>query len=254
MPYKFGKLPARPGSVRLRMSDYIKPRVLPTPPTNFGHEGKIDDWEMLANDKIGDCVIAGGAHETMLWSAMGKGKSAQFSDFSVTWDYGAITGYRWWNPMSDRGTDIQEAAKYRQRTGLRDKFGIRHKIGAYVMIEKGNVTQHALATYLFGAIGIGIMCPDTMMDQFDRQQPWTVVPGTKTSGGHYVPIVARRDGYFLCVTWGRLQKISMEYLEAYEDEAIAYVSPEMLTGALKVDGFNYRQLLSDLEQVQRREN
>ena len=253
MPYKFGKLPARPGSVRLRMSDYIKPRVLPKPPENFGQDHLIDDWGMLANDKIGNCVIAGGAHETMLWCAMG-GKTCSFSEHSVTWDYGRITGYRWWNPLSDRGTDMQEAAKYRQKTGLLDKWGVRHRIAAYVLIEKGNIGQHALASYLFGAIGIGVMCPESMMTQFDAHQPWTVVKGEKTNGGHYIPIISRREGFFNCVSWARKQPMTPEWIEAYEDEAIAYVSEEMLTGKQKVDGFNYRQLLSDLEQVQRKEN
>lgn len=252
MTYKFGKLPARPGSVQLRMADYVKPRVLPKPPANFGHEDKIQKWDMLANDQLGDCVIAGGGHETMLWTAVG-GKPCRFSDRSITSDYSAITGYSPDRPWSDRGTDMQEAAKYRQATGLRDRLGARHKIGAYVLINKGDIAQHALATYLFGAIGVGVMCPTTMMDQFEAKQPWTVVPGSKTEGGHYIPIVARRDGYFLCVTWGRLQKVSMDFITSYEDEAIAYVSQELLTGDIKVDGFDYQQLLDDLHQVQRQQ-
>lgn len=252
MTHKFGKLPARPGSVQLRMSDYVKPRVLPVPPDDFGHEDLISDWQTLGNDSVGDCVLAGGAHETMLWTAMG-GRVCKFSDYSVISDYSAITGYSRWKPWSDNGTDMQEAAKYRQRTGLRDKWGIHHKVGAYVLINKGDIEQHALAIYLFGAIGIGVLCPETMMDQFDKRQPWTVVPGTKTDGGHYVPLIARRDGQFVCVTWGRTQKISYDFLTAYEDEAIAYVSPEMLTGKVDVGGLDYRQLLSDLQQVQRKD-
>lgn len=252
MTHKYGKLPARPGSVQLKMSDYVKPRQLPKPPPNFGDDRLITEWDVLANDSIGDCVIAGGAHETMLWTAVG-GRPCRFSDYSVTADYSAITGYSRWKPWSDNGTDIQEAAKYRQRKGLRDKWGVHHKIGAYVLIEKGNIEQHALAVYLFKAIGIGVACPVTMMEQFDNYQPWTVVPGSKTDGFHYIPIVNRRNGLFGCVSWGRVQPATMEWVEAYEDEAIAYVSPEMLTGKVEVDGLDYQRLLSDLQQVQRKE-
>lgn len=251
--YKFGKLPARPGAVQLKMSDYVKPYVLPTPPLEFGHEKLVANWGMLKNDQIGDCVIAGGAHETMLWSAMGdRGKPVEFSDRSVESDYSAITGYSWWKPGSDRGTDMQEAARYRQRYGLRDRWGFRHKIGAYVSVSKHKVSDHALAAYLFGAVAVGVMCPETMMEQFEKGEPWTYVPGSKLNNGHYIPIVARRGGYLICVTWGRLQRIHPTFLEAYCDEALAYISPEMLKSGRTADGFDMARLESDLRQLQAR--
>lgn len=254
MPYKFGKLPARPGAIQLKLDDYIAPRVLPTPPESFGHDHLVKEWLMLDNDKVGNCVLAGAAHEHMLWNAV-HGRKVNFSGRSVTWDYGSITGYRWWLPGSDRGTDMQEAARYRQRTGLIDtKFGIaRHKIGAYVLIKKGDVAQHNLAAFLFGAIGIGVRCPESMEDQFQRGHPFQYAPGDKIVGGHYMSNVNRRNKMIGTVTWGKVHPMTPEFLEAYNDESIAYVSSEMLSGGETIDGFNYRQLLSDLEQVQRRE-
>ena len=57
------------------MSRYLIPAKLPTPPAEFGHDAVIGDWEMLGNDTVGDCVIAGALHETMLWTANGSAEA-----------------------------------------------------------------------------------------------------------------------------------------------------------------------------------
>src|SRR3954454_20075859 len=107
---KLGKLPARKDAVRLKLRDYLDTTVLPKPPKDFGHEDLVPGaWGMLGNSAVGDCVLAGAAHETMLWNAE-AGKTVTFDDKSVLSDYSVITGYNPAEPNSDHGTDMQVAA------------------------------------------------------------------------------------------------------------------------------------------------
>src|SRR5215468_8854266 len=126
LPFKLGKKPARPGAVKFKLANYLVKLKLPTPPQVFGHEGLIGaNWGMLGNDQYGDCVWAGAAHETMLWNKEAA-RAVSFSDKSVLSDYSAATGFDPNDPSTDQGTDMQAAASYRKKTGIRDAKGKRH--------------------------------------------------------------------------------------------------------------------------------
>lgn len=243
---KLGKLPARPGAVKLKLRKYISLSRLPNPPVEFGHENLVDSWGMLGNDQVGDCVLAGAAHETMLWNKA-AGLTIPFNDQCVLADYSAITGYDPNDPNSDRGTDMQQAAKFRQTTGLQDQLGNRHKIAAYLAIEPGDVQHMLAAAYVFQAIAVGVEFPDAAMDQFGSNEVWQLKDGAQVEGGHYIPLVARMDGFFWCVTWGKLQPMEDDWLNKYNDETLVYLSEEMLAGGKTIDGFDLDQLKADLE-------
>ncbi len=243
-----GKLPARPGAVSLKLASYLVPTQLPTPPAQFGHDSQVGMWQMLGNDTVGDCVIAGALHETMLWTSIGSTVIPVSTSAAIT-NYSAITGYVPGDPSTDRGTDVAVAASYRRHTGIVDAAGKRHKVGAYLAITPGDVQQHLVALYLFGAVGIGIRFPQSAMDQFNNGQPWDVVPGSPIEGGHYIPAVARRGGQTVIVTWGREQPMTDAFLQTYNDESYAYVSAEYLKAGKSPEGFNLAQLKTDLAAV-----
>ena len=243
---KLGKLPAREGAVRLQLSRYLLPAQLPTPPAEFGHDGSVASWQMLANDTLGDCVIAGGLHETMLWTSIGS-SIPPMDDAAAIANYEAIAGYDPDVPSSDRGTDVAHAASYRRRTGLVDAAGHRHKVGAYLALTPGDVQEHLLALYLFGAVGIGIEFPDSAMRQFNQGQPWHPVHGAKIEGGHYISAVARRAGQLVVVTWGREQAMTDSFLTTYNDESYAYLSSEYLRQNRNPEGVDLAALKRDLK-------
>jgi hypothetical protein len=238
--YKYGKAPARPDAVELKFSAVFND-PLPVPPKSFGHVSGSTNWTMLANDIWGDCVEAGGAHEHMVWTAEGSQKMAQFTSAGVLSDYSAITGFDPNNPDSDQGTDMQQAAAYRQTVGYVDAFGNRHKIDAYAALEAGNLDQLAVAAWIFGAVGVGVRVPSTMQHQFMGGQPWAVVPNDKIVGGHYIPCVGRNSaGNFVFITWGRLQAATPAWVATYMDEGLAYLSLEVINNTTKLspEGFN----------------
>ena len=247
--YALGKLPARPGAVSLKFGSYFNAVALPTPPLVFGHESIGQDWGLFCNDRFGDCVWAGAAHEAMIWSHEG-GRTVAFSDQGVLSDYSAVTGFVPANPMTDQGTDMAVAAAYRRNTGIVDVKGVRHKIDSYTALSAGDVDQLVLAAYLTGAVGVGLRLPASAEDQFDAGEPWTVVPGDEIDGGHYVCCLGRNSrGNLLVVTWGRIHAMTPQFYQTYCDEAVAYLSLEPLKNNLSPEGFNIDQLRADLAAI-----
>ena len=243
--YKLGANLAAPRP-RLKFEDYLRPTPLPTPPAVFGHQNLITEWGMLGNDTVGDCAVAGPAHLSMLWARMG-GRQARFDDASVLAAYSAITGYDPADPATDQGSTPDDVSKYWRTHGLVDADGDVHKIEAYVAVQP---EHYAVATQLFGGIGLCLALPDTAQAQFGRGEPWDVVRGAQIEGGHYVPQLARVDGgNLLVVTWARLQPATPAFVEKYSEYAIAYLSEEMLTGGKSPEGFDVDQLRADLAAV-----
>jgi hypothetical protein len=261
---KLGKQAATYDKRDLMFAQFRTTEPLPAHPAHFGHETLVGAraWQMLGNGPdntvskgfkgAGDCVFAGGAHETMLWTLEAE-KPATFTGANAIKDYSAVTGYDPHAPLdqngdnpTDQGTNVRDALKYRQKTGLIDAKAKRHKIGAYVALELGNVDQLLEALYLFGSVGIGIRFPNSAMDQFNAGKPWTVVPGPAPTEGHYIPIVANRTN-IECVTWGRIQQMTPTFYKTYCDEAWAILSPEMLKAGKSLEGFNLEQLQADLK-------
>jgi hypothetical protein len=247
MMFRLGKKPARPGAVRFKLTSYTNTASLPSLPAAFGHDAIIgaDAWGMLANDSYGDCVFAGAAHETMLLVGEAGG-TVTFTDANVLADYAAVTGFDPAKPDTDQGTDMQEAAAYRRKTGIVDADGDRHKIAAYLALEPGNLNHLFLASYLFGAVGIGLQLPASALQQTEQGLAWDVVAGTTIDGGHYVPLVGRQADGLHVVSWGAIQRMTEAFLTQYCDEAVAYVSQECLLDQKSPEGFAYDDLISDL--------
>lgn len=214
-------------------------------------------WPMLGNDQYGDCVWAGGDHETQFlnWIGLGAHRAiklppVEFTDQNALSDY-ASTGFNPSDPATDQGTDVGQALEYRRNTGLVDAQGNRHKIGAYVRLTPGNLDHLHEALYLFEAVGIGIQFPDSAMDQFNSGQPWSPLNGSPIEGGHYVPVIASKPGMLYCVTWGKTQPMTEAFYTRYCDEAYGILSVEGLYRRAQVtySGYNWSQLLQDANLV-----
>lgn len=228
-----------------------------TPPNNFGHGKSFADWGMLGNDKYGDCVIAGGDHEVMLLNNLAAGgqtglEVVKFTEDNALSDYSAVTGFKKDDPSTDQGTEVRQALKYRQSTGLIDSQGKRHKIAAYVSLEPGNVAQLLQATFIFEVVGIGFQFPESAMDQFNEGKVWSVVSNAPINGGHYIPIVGRpQPGYLGSVTWGQRQIMTEGFYKKYCDEAWGLITLEELNKRTQKNwgGFAWKDLEEDLRRI-----
>jgi hypothetical protein len=250
---KLGKKPARADAVEFRMSKYVDIAAWAYQlnlPRTFGHEQLVEksDWGVLGNDDYGCCVFASMAHRHQLWSAIGR-QPAKFTRDEVLRAYGEVTGFNPTDPSTDNGTDMGVAAKYNRRTGIRDEAGKAHTVEAYLAIDKGDIVQHYIAMRLFGLVDIGFNWPRQAWRQFERGKPWAWEKGMSFDGeGHCVPLVARRRS-LQCVTWGRMQAMTVPFFEHCNDESIVYVETEMLTEGRSPEGFDAATLLADLAKL-----
>ena len=246
---KLGKLPSAPRPTDFKFADFAATIQLPTVPSRFGHGSAYSDWGMLGNDRYGDCVWAGAAHEHMLINKVVHHVDVPFDDNSVLGDYSACTGFDPNDPSTDNGTDVHVALSYRRKTGIADSNSKRHQIGAYVSLDPKNWQHLEQAAYIFGVVGIGIEFPASAMDQFNSGEPWDVVPGAKIEGGHYIPTVGslQASNQVTVLTWGKHQVMTQAFYEQYNDEAWVYITQEELSGnGTGLHGFDVAKLNSYL--------
>jgi hypothetical protein len=239
-----GMLPWQREAVKLQFRSYLIPANLPKPPRTFGHVWRSHPpggWGMLGNDTKGDCVLAGAAHETMTWAWATNKPIPIFTDANVVEQYTALSGGH------DAGLDPVATSKWRVTTGLTDADGAIHKLKAF-----GSVASRAdveLATFLFGACGVGLALPDSAEQQFLNGKPWDDLSGEpNTHNGHYVPCVGRNSrGLLMVVTWGRVHAMTAAYFDKYAVGALAFFSREYLLATGKSpEVFDETQLDADL--------
>jgi hypothetical protein len=245
MKFKYGKKPPRPGAMKLKLRDYLDKVNLPSVPNKFGNlkAWNTMQWGMLGNDNVGDCVIAGFAHQVKMWAATG-GTPVNFTDSQVLGIYSEITGYDPTDPSTDQGTDMVEACQYWKDNGF-----IGHQILGFVSV---GVPYIAEAAYLFGSCGVGLRMTDAQQDQYDHNEPWDVVPDAAVDGGHYVPVIGRNSvGNYLAVTWGKIQAITPTFIEAACDEVVCQVSKDWLNVQQTITprGLNLTDLINDMKSM-----
>jgi hypothetical protein len=250
MNYCLGKKPAR-HAAKFKFSDIFDASKLPTPPAVFGHYQAVKEWFGLGNNDFGNCVWAGAAHETMLWSVAGGRPRAHFTIYDVNSAYTAVTGFDPHRPATDQGTDMKDAADYRVKTGVVDTSGVRHKIDSYAALQPANYDEAVLAAWLTGALGIGLQLPAEALQQFDEKQTWSVPAQPHIAGGHYVPGVGRNAaGNMVFVSWGALGDMNQAFYERFNDETFCYLSLELLDAkGLSPEGFNRDALLASMKQL-----
>src|SRR5262245_9118986 len=92
-----GMKPYQPGAIRFLLEDYVNLDEI-KPPRVFGHIDNTTDYLMLGNDRAGCCVVAGEAHEHMIWTKAARGRMAPFNDNIVLNEYMKASG---WNGVPD---------------------------------------------------------------------------------------------------------------------------------------------------------
>ena len=248
--YPLGKLPAKRDPRQFAFATYFEMRQLPTPPRAFGNYRGLR-FPMLANDRYGDCVWAGAAHEMRVWCKE-QGRRSSFTTKGVLSDYSAVTGFDAKNPMTDQGTNMTDAASYRRKTGIIDAAGTRHQIDSYVSIRLGNIEQLKTAMWLAGGAGVGIQFPNTAWKQFLDHQVWSIEKGAQIEGGHYMAGIGWNPwGNIVCVTWGRRIEMTPEFWLEYCDECFVYLSLTRLEKKLSPEGFDAETLRKDLASLSR---
>jgi hypothetical protein len=181
----------------------------------------------------------------MVWSRI----AAQPKDFN---EQQVLDLYNRCNNGADDGcTELFVLNEWRHN-GLADS-----KIYAYAEVPTADPLLVKQAAYLFSGLYIGIAMPVTAQAQVQAQQSWDVVANGPAAqawswGGHAVSIVGYDDTGLVCVTWGRLQRMTWAFWQQYVEEAWAIIPEDfeqLPVGQRIVGALDFTQLVNDLQAI-----
>lgn len=208
---------------------------------------------MYLNDRYGDCVFAGKAHNLGIWSAndpdsMPDGKTVVATDQEISDQYFAYTGGR------DNGANISEVYDIMKAKGFQ-AGGKLYKIDGYVSCDWRSKELVQIGLNLFGAASIGINLPEA----WTQDDVWDAT-NTDIVGGHDVSpcgygsnvLGTTADGVVI-VSWGRLYLVTWKAFTSTQWlEEMYFAVPSFLwTGADKKTplGINFDELKADLARI-----
>ena len=240
----------------LKLSDYIHAE-LANPPAAISRPHPGFQWGMLANDKIGDCVIAMMLHSIEDFHLDAGTPPPAFTDADAISIYSAITGYNPNDPSSDRGTDEGAAMRYWEHPGLQSTDNGSHTIVATVAVDPSNLNECRIAIDEFIDLQIGIALPISAQGETE----WTVVGDGKTGhsapgswGGHGIPYREYDAETFKCVTWGAELLLTVPFHQDYAQEAHVVVTQEMLNKqGVGPSGVAWDELIADIKALPRQQ-
>lgn len=198
-------------------------------------------WGMDGNDRVGDCTCADVDHEVKSMQAAALNPVVESTTAEVLAAYSAVTGYDPADSSTDQGAEMQAVRDYWRKTGF-VLGGKRHKILLFADLDVRDDNLIMWALDQFGAVGLGVNFPASAMDQFDNDQPWTVVDNSKIEGGHAVALVGYDAAWWYVLTWGRVQRVTPGWFNRYVEEAWTAFSEDFVnqrTGVTPLNGTLY---------------
>lgn len=226
-----GRLPPHPEDThpRLKLSPFLR---AVTPPPSVDWYSRIPMWPMYLNDQLGDCTEAMVGHIIENVSMYGEGGPVEITDDDVLAAYERVSGYNPNDPSTDQGAVLQDVYGDWRKTGVGG-----HKATVFAQVDEKNLTQVRQAVDQFGAVGLGIVVTQDMMDDFNAGLPWTRTKGARL-GGHAVPVVGYDADWLYVVTWGRLQQMRWGVFAEVCEEAWAAILPEWFKDGRDPEGLD----------------
>ncbi len=242
--FKYGKLDplTEAEAPRVHLRDHLA--VTPAVPAVVDWASKVISWPMYDNDRLGDCTCAALGHALEAWTTYSAGVTLTVPVSSVLALYEAVSGYNPSTGANDNGAVEQNVLKYVQQSGLGG-----HKIRAFAQVNHTDLVEMKQALDLFGSVYLGFQVPQSAETQFSQGQPWSVVPGSPSVGGHAIDLQKWDADYIYAVTWGKLQPMTPEFWLTYGDEAWVIITEDWINEKTGVDplGLNITSLLAEFD-------
>ena len=233
---KFGRLPGRiPAG--LRELGFYAAGPLPKAPSSMPVPD-IDDWQMLGNDRYGDCGVAGLQHLFMA-DAANIHRVEAFPD-----EEQAVSYYLDYTSGQDGGVVLSDYLAYVRRHGY-----YAHAVSAYAPVDVHDVPTLQFAIWAYDAAYTGIAVTQQMQEDFQNGQPWTLESlESPVLGGHCIPIVGYDSNFLYAITWGAVQPIAYSAWHYMSEEAWAVITGELANG--DGHGLSLHTLQADLNRLE----
>jgi hypothetical protein len=214
------------------------------PPVSTNNRAAVSDWNVLANDKCGCCVVAAMMHGNQAISANANIEIVPDPNSCVDQytKIGIATSGQGYDPATganDNGLNISDAAKYWMKEGIWYTPIVSGKVIGQAII---NVADEILLKYAidqFCGVLAGVDLPTTAEGEFDQKVPWALTVGQAGGwGGHGIWIIDYDPTYLYCVTWGKIQAMTWEWLRCYCDELVVILDPQWISKKTQTSPLN----------------
>ena len=215
MNFKLGSKPAKRDERNFKMEQLLAAAKSPAS-YDFDKTHKGIPLPMFGNDRYGDCVIAGRAHQTLRFEDAEQNKVISITEKEVLDEYFKESG------GSDTGLYILDSLKAWRKGWT--AAGKTYKIKAFAEIDPKNhdLVKNTMSSDI--GIYIGMAMPDNWQDALDKGKPWTdVSQPMNESNGHCVFLPAYTKTYLTCVTWGMKQEMNWKWWDKYVTEAYGVI-------------------------------
>ena len=183
-------------SPSLKLAGFI--RAVPDHPLSEDYLANLSNWQMLGNNKYGDCAWVAWANSRRFLSYLLGGKE----DYPTLKQ--VLDGYKTQNPgfpTQDDGTDVQTMLEYLNKTGGPD--GV--KLVAFASVDTSNLEEVKAALYIFGGLLLGIEVQVENQQDFADGKPWDYHADGQVEGGHAVlagGYLGKSEDDVRIITWG----------------------------------------------------
>lgn len=254
MSYKYGRRPPK-NAPALRLASFLQ-REVPVHPVAEDYLAKLSDWQLLGNDRVGDCNAVTWANLRRLVTATLTTES--YASQEQVWQF-----YRTQNPgfdpggsasgngpgsSADQGMDVQTGLEYLRARGGPD--GV--KAVAFARVDHTNTDEVKAALAIFGGLWLGVMVLDANEREFAAGKPWTNVRGARVVGGHAI-LGGGYDADIKFITWAKETSFTPSFWDGEAggtplvEEAWIVIWPEHLgTRGFEV-GVDQAQLAADYQ-------
>jgi len=156
------------------------------------------------NDQIGDCVIVGILNYIRETFYRAGRKDSITEDLGPQL-YSAITGYVPGNPLTDNGTNPEDALAYWKQNPIAGA-----ELIDFARIDHTN--SEAIKNSIVKTGGVLLICELSVEQQ--RQTEWVPEGQPGTWGGHCVCIVQYTGADYTAITWGMLMQVLNLYMSS----------------------------------------
>jgi len=191
-----------------------------------------DDFGIMLNDNLKDCVCAAFYHARQIWS-FNSGKSAiTDTPDNVLRLYEKASGYDRNVSGSDKGDSMQHVLHYLFTNGAPvgpEGSTAVDCINGYIEVDPRNTDDIKRTIFECGVAMVGFVAPHTWLGPDGKinnvpkaPTPWDFTKGqTKSDEKHAVILVGYNDIGYVAISWGHRYTMTYKFFEEFGDEAYA---------------------------------
>ena len=227
----------------------------PAPDFDNTQSAKVALADILGNDTLGDCTAAGAGHIIDSATAGAGAPVAITHDQCVSF-YSLSTGYNPADPSTDQGGDEVTVCQTWQAKGYDGQGG--HAIAGWAALSDDELANPAFVksvAWLF-PLYFGIELADQWTQISGDGFTWDVGNPPDPNDGHCVVGLGGNSTGILIDTWGFIGTMTYAAIAQFcasgaGGNLFAILTPESINRAksLAPNGFDYDQLLADMQQL-----